>query len=83
MGLPLVWRSYTGVGHELKPQVVKMAQAFLGFYAQDQKPQNFVGDIQAYRFYEPSSMDAQRIPQESRVLLPSRQVAGVWSKENE
>lgn len=83
VGLPLIWRGYTGVSHELKPQVVKMAQAFLGFYAREQTPQNFVGDIQAYRFYEPGSADAQRIPQESRVALPSRQVAEVWSRENE
>lgn len=81
LGLPLIWRSYTGVGHELKPQVVAMAQAFLGFYAQEQKPQNFVGDVQSYRFYEAGSADAQRVPPEARVILPSRRIAEAWAKE--
>jgi pimeloyl-ACP methyl ester carboxylesterase len=81
LGLPLVWRSYTGVSHELKPQLVKMAQAFLGFYARGEKSKNFVGDIQAYRFYDPGSEDAQRVPPESRVVLPSRSVAEVWQEE--
>ena len=81
LGLPLVWRGYTGVGHELTPQVVKMTQAFLKFYANGEKPQNLVGDIQSYRFYEPGSADAERVPPESRVVLPSREVAEAWQQE--
>lgn len=81
LGLPLVWRGYTGIGHELTPQVVKTAQAFLKFYASGEKPQNLVGDIQSYRFYEPGSAAAERVPPESRVILPSREVAEVWQQE--
>ena len=79
LGLPLVWRGDTSVGHELTPQVVKMAQAFLKFYANGEKPQNLVGDIQYYRFYEPGSVDEERVPPESRVILPSRKVAEAFN----
>lgn len=81
LGLPLVWRGYSGVGHEMKPQIVKMAQAFLAFYAQGGKPQNFVGDIQSYRYHPVLSADAQRVPPESRVILPSQEIAEAWKEE--
>lgn len=81
LGLPLIWRSYSGIDHEVNPKAVKMAQAFLDFYARDGKPQNFIGDIQAYRYYFPSSADAQHVPPESRVILPSRKIAEVWQEE--
>lgn len=81
MGLPLIWRGYTGVGHEMKPQIIKMAQAFLGFYTKEEASQNVVGDIQSYHFYESGSPEAQRIPAESKIILPSRKVAEVWQQE--
>ena len=93
LGLPLIWRGYTGMGHELKPQVLKMAQTFLGYYAQQQKLEQvarrrqpsgtpFIGDIQSYRFYPESSPEAAHIPLESRVGLPSLELAKVWAQEN-
>ncbi|MEI6351498.1 MAG: hypothetical protein WCP06_10375 [Verrucomicrobiota bacterium] len=85
LGLPLIWRGYEGVGHELTPQVVNLAQAFLGFHARaagDRAAgEKYVGDIQTYRFYPANADAAQRVPDELRVALPSREVAEVWSKE--
>lgn len=94
LGLPLIWRGYRNVGHELKPQVLKMAQAFLGYYAQQQKMEQvarqrhpsgtpLVGDIQSYRFYPENSPEAAHIPPESRVALPSLEVSQAWSDEGE
>ena len=93
LGLPLIWRGYHDVGHELKPQILKMAQAFLGYYAQQQEREqaarrrppsgtSFVGDVQSYRFYPESSPEAAHIPPESRVGLPSLELAEVWAQEN-
>ena len=93
LGLPLIWRSYRDLGHELKPQVLKMAQTFLGYYAQRQKLDqtarrmppsgaSFIGDIQSYRFYPENSPEAAHIPPESRVGLPSLELAEVWAQEN-
>ncbi len=93
LGLPLIWRGYHDVGHELKPQVLRMAQAFLGYYAQQQNLEQvarrrqpsgtfFVGDIQSYHFYPENSPEAAHIPPESRVALPSLELAEVWAQEN-
>lgn len=84
LGLPLLWRGYAGVGHEIKPQIVRMAQAFLAFHARDPGAgERFIGNIQSYRFYPADSAEARRVPEESRVDLPSREVAEAWRKEAE
>jgi len=79
--LPWVWRSYKGTGHVITPQVVAMAQAFLAHYTRDEKPETFTGDMQSYQVFEEKSAEAERIPRDLRVTLPSKAVAEAWKQE--
>ena len=89
--LPWMWRSYSGLGHEVQPQVVRMAQSFLGYHARTSPVQGNTttgtpkpacyGDIQRYEFFAADSEGAKRIPDELRIPIPSREVAEVWKEE--
>lgn len=82
--LPLLWRGYQGVGHELKPQIIRMAQAFLAFHSKDSgQEERLIGDSQSYRVYPAGSPEAAKVPEESQVLLPSKSVAEAWRNESE
>ena len=69
----------------MTPTVRRMAEAFLGCYADrmasgemPQKSDVLYGDIQTYRVVP----DADSIPEAVRIVLPSRSVAETWKKEN-
>lgn len=89
--LPWMWRSYAGLGHEVRPQPLRMAQAFLGYYAKASPIQvnatagipraAYFGDIQQYEFFAADSEEAKRIPEELRIPIPSREVAESWKEE--
>lgn len=89
LGLPWIWRGYRHTGHEMTPDVIRMAQAFLAHYAHppDSQPSTFnaqpplIGDTQSYRFYSADSAEAALIPEDARVELPSPAVAKAWSEE--
>jgi len=79
--LPFVWRSYQGAGHVITPDVVRMAQAFLAHYASGEKAENFTGDIQSYEYFGEGTAEAEEIPEEMRITLPSKAVAEAWKQE--
>lgn len=81
MEAPWLWRSYKDVGHELTPQVIQMAQAFLAHWVSEEKTENLVGDYQSYQVYTTWSQEAGRVPKDTRVFLPSGTVAKVWKQE--
>lgn len=82
LGLPVLWRSYRGVGHELTPAVIRMAQAFLAETERGKaSKEHLVGDLQSYRFFAEDSQEARDIPEECRVELSSRAVAEAWARE--
>ncbi len=89
LGLPWIWRGYRHTGHEMTPEVLRVAQAFLAHYAHPPATQPstlnarapLIGDIQSYRFYPADSAEAALIPGEARVELPSPAVAKAWSEE--
>lgn len=33
--LPWIWRSYAGLGHEMRPEIIRMSEAFLAYYAKE------------------------------------------------
>ena len=78
-GAPWLWRSYHRTGHELSPAMVRMASAFLEFYAADRALAPVAGDWQRYRLAPPA--DRQSIPEMMRIMLPDATVAEVWQRE--
>lgn len=79
LGLPWIWRSYSGTGHQITPSVTRMAQAFLDFYASNKAPEHWIGDAQTYRFYPADADEVQFIPPEAAIRLPSKTMANIWS----
>lgn len=83
LGLPWIWRSYRGTGHEMTPTVQRMAEEFLAYYAGDGsgagEQEEFYGDIQTFEYVPVSEGD--KIPDAVRVVLPSREIAETWAKE--
>jgi len=79
LGLPWVWRSYRGTGHEMIPSVQKMAEVFLGHYAAGEPDVPFYGDVQTYQYVTPDRMES--IPEQVRVRLPSKTIAEQWRQE--
>jgi len=85
LGLPWIWRSYRGTGHEMTPAVRRMAEAFLAYYAGNgsaagkDEGEAFYGDIQTFQYVPVSEGD--KIPEAVRVMLPAREIAETWAKE--
>lgn len=77
--LPWIWRAYRGTGHEMTPAVRRMSEVFLAHHASGEMTPMFAGDIQTYKFVP--EKDKEAIPENMRVMLPSREVAEIWSKE--
>ncbi len=79
LDLPLIWRSYHGVGHEITSAMQRMAEVFLRHYAANTEDEPVAGDLQTYRFVP--MKEANTIPSAVRIILPSRAIAEIWSKE--
>jgi poly(3-hydroxybutyrate) depolymerase len=79
LGLPWVWRSYSGVGHTMTPRIRELAEAFLAAQLNPKRGPLFYGDTQTYRVVEEADKDS--ILPEVRVMLPSRAFAELWKKE--
>jgi poly(3-hydroxybutyrate) depolymerase len=79
--LPWIWRGYAQVDHQITPPVQRMAEAFLAHYARNQPAEPWAGDLQTYEVFPTGSAEAEAIPPELRVLLPSKEMAEVWRQE--
>lgn len=85
-GYSIIWKSYPNHDHDVPPESLALAQAFLKHYLLDGGKQNsrtskdiFVGDDQDDAYYPASSPEAQFVPVEDRVYLPTREIADAWS----
>ncbi len=79
MGCPWIWKSYSGIGHELTPAINEMARGFLSHYMRGEKDEPLIGDIQTFRICQ--SSEAENVPAICRVVLPSRKVASLWEEK--
>jgi pimeloyl-ACP methyl ester carboxylesterase len=79
--LPWLWRSYAGTDHEITPAVRRMAEAFLGACQRGGEAKALAGDLQTYEVFPQGGDEAEAIPEELRVALPSRGVAEIWKQE--
>jgi len=84
MGCPVLWRSFSNLGHEMDQRVIRLAQTFLKEFVRERKStQPWVGDIQEWKAYPKDHPEARRIPLEYRVAIPSETVAKVWEHADE
>lgn len=96
-GVDVIWRSYPNHPHDVPPDSLALARAFLTFYhtkyamdlryshmagrAEVEEPE-FIGDAEDYEVYPVGSPGANNILPEDRVALPSKEVAEAWRKKN-
>ena len=92
-GVDVMWRSYPNHPHDVPPDSLELARAFLAFYhnrylsdlrfstmAGRAKPDQpaYIGDMEEYEYYPAESIGAKNILPEDQVTLPSKEVAEAW-----
>ena len=92
-GIHIIWKSFPNHPHDVPPDSLKLARAFLAYYhtlylsdldrlqtKNTKKTEDFIGDDLEGKFYPADSPKAQNILFEDRVPLPSREIAEAWGK---
>lgn len=95
-GIRIVWKSFPNHPHDLSPDALKLARAFLEYYHKRYRddltgrlsrpapePAAFIGDDQEQKFYPENSAKAKNILPEDRVFLPNRSIAEAWGRAAE
>lgn len=90
VGVPVVWKSFPNHPHDVPPDSIRLAKAFLLHYhrahpedlghsaVRGTKDVGFVGDDADGVYYPSGSRDAKDIPAEDRIELPSESIAIAW-----
>ena len=92
-GINIIWKSFPNHPHDVPPDSLKLARAFLAYYHQlyqrdlggfsmrnINRKIRFIGDDQEGRFYPVDSPKARNVLREDRVLFPSLEIAAAWGK---
>ena len=92
-GINIIWKSFPNHPHDVPPDSLKLARAFLAYYHQlyqrdlgGSSMRNinrkilFIGDDQEGRFYPVDSPKARNVLREDRVLFSSLEIATAWGK---
>lgn len=95
-GVEIIWKSFPNHPHDVPPDSLKLARAFLGYYHELHKddlsrtpmPQEktntaFIGDDQEHKFYPATSAKAKNVIREDRVELPNLTIAEAWGRAAE
>ena len=93
-GVNIIWKSFPNTPHEVSPDSLKLARAFLKFYHDLYKEDltgnpppvkalqfRFVGDDQESVYYPANSPEAKNIHRNDRILLPDSSIADAWGKK--
>lgn len=94
-GVNIIWKSFPNVPHDVPPDSLKLARAFLTYYHLlyfsdlsrskmgriEKQTVRFVGDDIENLYYPADSPIAKSIADEDRVLFPSEEIASAWGKE--
>lgn len=80
-GVEVVWKSYPNHPHDVPPESLRLARAFLSQCISGQKAGvAFVGDDQDGVYYPSGSAEADFVCPEDRVVLPGLAVADAWGR---
>ncbi|MFA6716071.1 MAG: hypothetical protein WCS27_11890 [Victivallaceae bacterium] len=95
-GVSIIWKSYPNLPHQVPPESLKLARAFLTHYHEKYgsdltrelssaqfKAEDvlFVGDDQEARFWPVGHRYAKRIDTEDKIEFPSKELALAWGEE--
>lgn len=80
-GIDVIWKSFPNHPHDVPPDSLRLARAFLSHCLSDSKGgAAFVGDDQDGVYYPAESAEAEFVAPSDRVRLPSSAVAEAWGK---
>ena len=81
-GEPIIWKSFPNRPHDVPSASRHLAQAFLAEVLTNAPSASspYVGDDADEVYYAARSPEAEAIPEEDRVRLPSRAVAEAWGR---
>ena len=93
LGTPVIWKSYPNSPHDVPPDSLRLARAFLAYYHEQNRKdldlqyrlpsiveKSFIGDDLDETYYPAESVKAGTILPEDRVFLPNRSIAEAWGK---
>ena len=80
-GIDIIWKSFPNHPHDVPPDSLRLAQAFLSHCISGKKGgEAFIGDDQDDVFYTAKSAEAEFVAPSDRVRLPSIEIANSWGK---
>ena len=92
-GVNIIWKSFPNHPHDVPPDSLKLARAFLAYYhelnrddligfgSRSNEPETaYIGDDQEDVYYPVHSAKAKNVLPEDRVELPNKSVADAWGK---
>ena len=96
-GADIIWKSFPNHPHDVPPDSLKLARAFLGYYHElhkgdltgwgsrmsDKTSIAYVGDDQEHKYYPIRSAKAKNVLSEDRVEFPDKTIADVWGASGE
>lgn len=97
-GVNVIWKSFPNHPHDVPPDSLKLARAFLGYYHElhredlsgwnnygrkTNNPIEYIGDDQEHEYYPVRSAKARNVLPEDRVGLPNRTIADAWGSAAE
>ena len=96
-GVNILWKSFPNHPHDVPPDSLKLARAFLFFYhelylddlkgwrapVRETGEAKFIGDDQERRYYPAGSPKANNILPEDRVFLPNSVIAEAWGRADQ
>jgi hypothetical protein len=96
-GVDIIWKSFPNHPHDVPPDSLKLARAFLLYYHElylddlsswkagrtAPMPVAFIGDDLEHKYYAADSAKARNVLPEDRVPLPNQVIAQAWGKPAE
>ena len=92
-GINIIWKSFPNHSHDVPPDSLKLARAFLSYYhdlyqedlVKDvrhkyERKVAYIGDDQEGVYYPKDSVEAKNILLEDRVEFPDKSIAEAWGK---
>lgn len=96
-GINIIWKSFPNHPHDVPPDSLKLARAFLTYYHELYKEDlsysfgsnnhpkliSYVGDDSEAVYYAADSAKAKNVLKEDKVILPCKAIAEAWGKYEE
>jgi curli biogenesis system outer membrane secretion channel CsgG len=78
-GAPFLWKAWPETAVGVSPNMERMAQAFLAYYAKNPLgTPEFIGDLRDWKYVSTGDARVAKIPARWRQSLPNSEIAALW-----